>query len=40
MSGLIFGESLKVNEVSYANLLQLIDHPKAKGADPKQFFGQ
>jgi NitT/TauT family transport system substrate-binding protein len=33
-----FGESLKVNEKSYANLLQLIDNPKAKDADPKQFF--
>jgi ABC-type nitrate/sulfonate/bicarbonate transport system substrate-binding protein len=33
-----FGDSLKINERSYANLLQLVDHPKAKGADPKQFF--
>lgn len=33
-----FGETLKINERSYANLLQLVDHPKAKGADPKQFF--
>ena len=33
-----FGDSLKVNERSYANLLQLLDHPKAKDADPKQFF--
>jgi ABC-type nitrate/sulfonate/bicarbonate transport system substrate-binding protein len=33
-----FGETLKVNEKSYANLLQLLDHPKAKDADPKQFF--
>jgi len=33
-----FGNSLKVNEKSYANLLQLIDHPKAKDADPRQFF--
>ena len=33
-----FGETLKVNEKSYANLLQLLDHPKAKNADPKQFF--
>ena len=29
-----FGETLKVNERSYANLLQLLDHPKAKDADP------
>jgi len=33
-----FGDTLKVNERSYANLLQLVDHPKAKDADPKQFF--
>ena len=33
-----FGDSLRVNEKSYANLLQLIDHPKAKDANPKQFF--
>jgi NitT/TauT family transport system substrate-binding protein len=33
-----FGETLKINERSYANLLQLVDQPKAKGADPKQFF--
>jgi NitT/TauT family transport system substrate-binding protein len=33
-----FGDSLRVNEKSYANLLQLLDHPKAKDADPKQFF--
>lgn len=33
-----FGDSLKVNEKSYANLLQLLDHPKAKDADPKRFF--
>jgi ABC-type nitrate/sulfonate/bicarbonate transport system substrate-binding protein len=33
-----FGETLKVNERSYANLLQLLDHPKAKDADPKRFF--
>ena len=33
-----FGETLKINERSYANLLQLVDHPKAKSADPKQFF--
>ncbi len=33
-----FGDSLRINERSYANLLQLVDHPKAKGADPKQFF--
>jgi NitT/TauT family transport system substrate-binding protein len=33
-----FGDSLKINERSYANLLQLVDHPKAKGSDPKQFF--
>ncbi len=33
-----FGETLKINERSYANLLQLVDNPKAKGADPKQFF--
>ncbi len=33
-----FGETLKINERSYANLLQLVDDPKAKGADPKQFF--
>ena len=33
-----FGETLKINERSYANLLQLVDHPKAKGADPRQFF--
>ncbi len=33
-----FGDTLKINERSYANLLQLVDHPKAKGADPKQFF--
>jgi hypothetical protein len=33
-----FGDTLKVTERSYANLLQLLDHPKAKDADPKQFF--
>jgi ABC-type nitrate/sulfonate/bicarbonate transport system substrate-binding protein len=33
-----FGDTLKVNEKSYANLLQLLDHPKAKDADPKRFF--
>lgn len=33
-----FGETLKVDEKSYANLLQLLDHPKAKDADPKRFF--
>ncbi|HTN71158.1 MAG TPA: ABC transporter substrate-binding protein [Methylomirabilota bacterium] len=33
-----FGDTLKVNERSYANLLQLLDHPKAKDADPKRFF--
>src|ERR1044071_2287859 len=33
-----FGETLKVNERSYANLLQLLDHPKARDADPKRFF--
>lgn len=33
-----FGDTLKINEQSYANLLQLVDHPRAKGADPKQFF--
>ena len=33
-----FGDSLRVTERSYANLLQLLDHPKAKDADPKQFF--
>jgi NitT/TauT family transport system substrate-binding protein len=33
-----FGETLKINERSYANLLQLVDHPKAKSADPKLFF--
>ena len=33
-----FGETLRVNERSYANLLQLLDHPKAKDADPKLFF--
>jgi NitT/TauT family transport system substrate-binding protein len=33
-----FGATLKINERSYANLLQLVDQPKAKGADPKQFF--
>lgn len=33
-----FGDSLKVNERSYATLLQLLDHPKAKDADPKRFF--
>jgi len=33
-----FGDSLRVNEKSYANLLQLLDHPKAKDADPKRFF--
>jgi len=33
-----FGETLKINERSYANLLQLVDDPRAKGADPKQFF--
>jgi NitT/TauT family transport system substrate-binding protein len=33
-----FGDSLKLNERSYANLLQLLDHPKAKDADPKRFF--
>jgi NitT/TauT family transport system substrate-binding protein len=33
-----FGETLKINERSYANLLQLVDDPKAKGADPKPFF--
>ena len=33
-----FGETLKVNERSYANLLQLLEHPKAKDADPKRFF--
>lgn len=33
-----FGETLKINERSYANLLQLLDHPKAKDADPKRFF--
>jgi ABC-type nitrate/sulfonate/bicarbonate transport system substrate-binding protein len=33
-----FGERLKIDERSYANLLQLLDHPKAKDADPKRFF--
>ena len=33
-----FGDTLKVDEKSYANLLQLLDHPKAKDADPKRFF--
>jgi ABC-type nitrate/sulfonate/bicarbonate transport system substrate-binding protein len=33
-----FGDTLKVEEKSYANLLQLLDHPKAKDADPKRFF--
>jgi len=33
-----FGHTLKVDEKSYANLLQLLDHPKAKDADPKRFF--
>ena len=33
-----FGETLKVTERSYANLLQLLDHPKARDADPKRFF--
>jgi NitT/TauT family transport system substrate-binding protein len=33
-----FGETLKVNERSYANLLQVLDHPKAKDADPRSFF--
>jgi NitT/TauT family transport system substrate-binding protein len=33
-----FGDTLRVTERSYANLLQLLDHPKAKDADPKQFF--
>jgi ABC-type nitrate/sulfonate/bicarbonate transport system substrate-binding protein len=33
-----FGDTLKVNERSYTNLLQLLDHPKAKDADPKRFF--
>ena len=33
-----FGDTLKVNERSYANLLQLLDHPKAKDADPTRFF--
>jgi ABC-type nitrate/sulfonate/bicarbonate transport system substrate-binding protein len=33
-----FGDTLRVNERSYANLLQLLDHPKAKDADPKRFF--
>lgn len=33
-----FGDTLKVNEKSYANLLQLLDHPKAKDADPERFF--
>jgi len=33
-----FGETPRVNERSYANLLQLLDQPKAKDADPKLFF--
>ncbi|HEY7168016.1 MAG TPA: ABC transporter substrate-binding protein [Candidatus Binatia bacterium] len=33
-----FGDTLQVNEKSYTNLLQLLDHPKAKDADPKSFF--
>ena len=33
-----FGDTLRVDEKSYANLLQLLDHPKAKDADPKRFF--
>jgi len=36
--GKYFGDTLKVNERSYANLLQLLDHPKARDADPKRFF--
>jgi len=33
-----FGDTLRVDQKSYANLLQLLDHPKAKDADPKRFF--
>jgi NitT/TauT family transport system substrate-binding protein len=33
-----FPPNLRVDERSYANLLRYLDHPKAKSADPKEFF--
>jgi NitT/TauT family transport system substrate-binding protein len=33
-----FSGSLRANEKSLTNALKLIDHPKAKGADVKQFY--
>ncbi len=33
-----FPATLRVDERAYANLLRFLDHPKAAGANPKEFF--
>jgi hypothetical protein len=33
-----FSSNLKVVEKSMANALKFVEHPKAKGADVKQFY--